>query len=94
MADERTLLIPDRPGNNGTDSLRNVAQSHVGLLFLVPGMSETLRVSGTAETVTDADVVEPLSMNFPAPRSGDRRLAALPCVVRPPVPSGSCATLT
>ncbi len=70
VADERTLLIPDRPGNNRTDSLRNVvAQPHVGLLFLVPGMNETLRVSGTAEIVTDADVLEPLSMKGRPPVS-------------------------
>ncbi len=68
--DERTLLIPDRPGNNRTDSLRNVvAQPHVGLLFLVPGMNETLRVSGTAEIVIDADVLAPLSMNGRLPVS-------------------------
>ncbi len=68
--DERTLLIPDRPGNNRTDSLRNVlAQPHVGLLFLVPGMNETLRVSGTAEIVTDADVLAPLSMKGRPPVS-------------------------
>ncbi len=68
--DERTLLIPDRPGNNRTDSLRNVvAQPRVGLLFLVPGMNETLRVSGTAEIVTDADVLEPLAMNGRLPVS-------------------------
>ena len=54
--DEHTLLIPDRPGNNQIDSLRNLAeQPHVGLLFFVPGMNETLRVKGTAEIVTDAD---------------------------------------
>ncbi len=70
VADERTLLIPDRPGNNRTDSLRNVvAQPHVGLLFLVPGMNETLRVSGTAEIVTDPDVLEPLSMKGRPPVS-------------------------
>ncbi len=68
--DERTLLIPDRPGNNRTDSLRNIlAQPHVGLLFLVPGMNETLRVSGTAEIVTDADVLAPLSMKGRPPVS-------------------------
>ena len=68
--DEHTLLIPDRPGNNRTDSLRNVlAQPHVGLLFLVPGMNETLRVSGTAEIVTDADVLAPLSMKGRPPVS-------------------------
>ena len=70
VADEHTLLVPDRPGNNQIDSLRNiVAQPRVGLLFLVPGMNETLRVSGTAEIVTDADVLEPLSMKGRPPVS-------------------------
>ena len=73
VPDERTLLIPDRPGNNQIDSLRNVvAQPHVGLLFLVPGMNETLRVSGTAEIVTDADVLAPLSMKGRPPVSALR----------------------
>ncbi len=73
VPDERTLLIPDRPGNNQVDSLRNVvAQPHVGLLFLVPGMNETLRVSGTAEIVTDADVLASLSMNGRPPVSALR----------------------
>ncbi len=62
VLDERTLLIPDRPGSNQVDSLRNVlAHPEVGLLFLVPGMNETLRVSGTTEIVTDAALLAPLS---------------------------------
>ena len=45
----RTLLIPDSPGNNRLDTLQNIVQTgHVGLLFLVPGVDETLRVNGTA----------------------------------------------
>ena len=55
--DDKTLLIPDRPGNNQVDSLQNViANQQVGLLFLVPGMNETLRVSGRAEIVTDEEL--------------------------------------
>ena len=47
VLDERTLLLPDRPGNNQIDSLRNVVENPgVGLLFFVPGMNETLRVNG------------------------------------------------
>jgi len=47
--DERTLLIPDAPGNNRLDSLENIlATGRVGLLFLVPGVDETLRVNGSA----------------------------------------------
>ena len=49
VADERTLLLPERPGNNRADSLRNLlADPRIGLLFLIPGIGETLRVTGTA----------------------------------------------
>jgi uncharacterized protein len=49
VEDDRTLLLPDRPGNNRLDSLANVvANPGVGLLFLIPGVDETLRVNGTA----------------------------------------------
>jgi PPOX class probable FMN-dependent enzyme len=49
VEDDRTLLIPDRPGNNRLDSLSNVvANPGVGILFLIPGVDETLRVNGTA----------------------------------------------
>lgn len=58
ILDERTLLLPDRRGNNRIDSLRNiVADPRVGLLFLVPGVNETLRVSGTATVSTDPDLL-------------------------------------
>ena len=71
VLDERTLLLPDRPGNNQVDSLRNVlANPAVGLLFLVPGMNETLRVSGKAEIVTTEELLAPLSIKGKAPLSG------------------------
>ena len=61
VLDEKTLLIPDRPGNNQVDSLQNVIENPaVGLLFMVPGMNETLRVSGTAEIVTDEELLTSL----------------------------------
>ena len=73
VLDERTLLIPDRPGNNQVDSLQNVlAHPEVGLLFLVPGMNETLRVSGTAAIVTDEALLAPLTVGRKAPLSGLR----------------------
>ena len=57
VADDTTLLLPDRPGNNRLDSLENIiARPGVGLLFLVPGVDETLRVNGTAEILTDDDL--------------------------------------
>ncbi|GJG96575.1 pyridoxamine 5'-phosphate oxidase family protein [Cupriavidus pauculus] len=58
VLDERILLLPDRRGNNRIDSLRNiVADPRVGLLFLVPGVNETVRVSGTATVSTDPDLL-------------------------------------
>jgi PPOX class probable FMN-dependent enzyme len=57
VLDERTLLIPDRPGNNRTDSLNNLlANPEVGLIFFVPGIDETLRVNGSAEIRDDAEL--------------------------------------
>jgi hypothetical protein len=54
VRDERTLVVPDRRGNNRLDTLRNiVADPRVGLLFLVPGVGEELRVRGTAVVSTD-----------------------------------------
>lgn len=54
VADDRTLLIPDSPGNNRLDSLQNlVERPGVGLFFMVPGVDETLRVNGTAALRTD-----------------------------------------
>lgn len=57
VADERTLQIPDRRGNNRLDTLRNlVVDPRIGLLFLVPGIGVTLRVNGTAELSTDLEL--------------------------------------
>lgn len=54
VRDAHTLLIPDAPGNNRLDTLENiVATGHLGLLFLVPGFDETLRINGRAELSTD-----------------------------------------
>src|SRR6266849_4304703 len=57
ILDERTLLLPDRPGNRLADSLRNVMENpHVALLFVIPGVSDTFRVNGTATIVTDPEL--------------------------------------
>jgi PPOX class probable FMN-dependent enzyme len=54
VLDDMTLLLPDRPGNRRVDSFHNIlASPGVGLLFLVPGIGETVRVNGTATLVTD-----------------------------------------
>ena len=54
--DEKTLWIPDAPGNNRLDSLQNlVTTGRIGLLFLIPGVDETLRVNGAARLVVDSE---------------------------------------
>ena len=71
ILDDRTVLLPDRPGNNRVDSLGNVLEnSHVGLLFMIPGVDETLRLNGRATLTTDPTRLEPLSVKGRAPRSG------------------------
>ncbi len=62
VLDEQTLLIPDRPGNKRVDSFRNILETgRVGLLFLVPGSGETLRVNGCATLIRDEAWLTPLS---------------------------------
>jgi PPOX class probable FMN-dependent enzyme len=57
--DARTLLIPDAPGNNRLDTLENIiANGRLGLLFLIPGVDETLRVNGTARLEDDVPFIE------------------------------------
>jgi uncharacterized protein len=68
VLDERTLLMPDRRGNNRLDTLRNlVVDPRIGLLFLVPGIGVTLRVNGTAELSTDLELRESFAMDGKLP---------------------------
>ena len=70
VQDEKTLLIPDRRGNNRVDSLRNIiADPRVALLFLIPGCGETLRVNGRAEIRTDPALLERFSVEGKLPRT-------------------------
>ena len=70
VADDRTLLVPDRRGNNRIDSLRNlVGDPRISLLFLIPGVGETLRVNGRAVITTDPALLTSFSVNGKAPRS-------------------------
>lgn len=70
VLDKSTLAIPDRPGNNRIDTLRNlVADPRLALLFLVPSRSETLRVNGRAVVSTDAELLASLMVEGKAPRS-------------------------
>ncbi|OCW58630.1 pyridoxamine 5'-phosphate oxidase family protein [Hoeflea olei] len=69
ILDDRTLAIPDRPGNNRLDSLSNIiANPAVGLLFIVPGYDDTLRINGRATLVTDPQLLESMSVGGRAPR--------------------------
>jgi hypothetical protein len=71
VIDDRTLLIPDRLGNNRTDTLGNLlARPGVGLIFFVPGINETLRVNGRASVTVDPELLEPLAVHGKIPRSG------------------------
>jgi PPOX class probable FMN-dependent enzyme len=71
VLDDTTVVIPDRPGNKRFDSLHNIlANPHVGLLFLIPGMDETLRVNGTAELVRDEALLERLAVDGKKPLLG------------------------
>ena len=68
IADDRTLLLPDRKGNNRIDALRNIlANPHVSLLFLIPGVGETLRVNGTARISTDPALLDRFVVNGKTP---------------------------
>ena len=70
VEDEKTLLIPDRRGNNRIDSLRNIVSNpHVALLFLIPGVGETLRVNGRAIISTAPALLERFSVGGKLPRS-------------------------
>jgi uncharacterized protein len=70
VEDEKTVLIPDRRGNNRADSLRNIiANPYVALLFLIPGVGETLRVNGRAIISTAPTLLERFSVGGKLPRS-------------------------
>jgi PPOX class probable FMN-dependent enzyme len=67
---EKTLLMPDRRGNNRIDSLRNIVRDpHVALLFLIPGIGETLRVNGRAVISVEPALLESFAVDGKAPKS-------------------------
>ena len=71
ILDDRTLLMPERPGNRLADSLRNIlANPHIGLLFVVPGATDTLRVNGRATITTDAALLAPCAVEGKLPLLG------------------------
>ncbi|MEQ9328451.1 MAG: pyridoxamine 5'-phosphate oxidase family protein [Rhodospirillales bacterium] len=70
VIDETTVAMPDRRGNNRIDSLRNIVRDpRVSLLFLVPGIGETLRINGRATLSTDPDLLESFAMDGKQPQS-------------------------
>jgi PPOX class probable FMN-dependent enzyme len=72
IEDEKTILIPDRPGNNRIDTLENVLHNPtVGLIFLVPGLGEALRINGLAEIIAGPEL-DALAINGRTPRTALR----------------------
>jgi uncharacterized protein len=70
VVDERTLALPDRPGNNRLDSLRNViADPGLALLFVIPGVGETLRVNGRGRISNDAALLDSFAVDGKLPRT-------------------------
>jgi len=71
VLDSRTLVIPERSGNRRADSLRNIIETgKVGLLFMVPGLGETLRINGRASVFRDEDVLTSLAVKGKQPLVG------------------------
>ncbi|MCL6467176.1 MAG: pyridoxamine 5'-phosphate oxidase family protein [Ralstonia sp.] len=70
ILNERLLAIPDRPGNNRIDNLRNIVEDgRVSVLFIVPGVGETLRVNGTATISADPELLASFAVQGRLPRS-------------------------
>lgn len=71
ILDDRTLLIPERPGNRLADSLRNIlANPRMGLLFIVPGVTDTFRVNGRATLTVDPELLAPCAVEGKVPQLG------------------------
>lgn len=65
-----TLALPDRPGNNRLDALRNLVENpHIGLLFVIPGVEETVRINGNARLSVDPDLLASMAVEGNLPRS-------------------------
>jgi PPOX class probable FMN-dependent enzyme len=71
ILDDHTLIIPDRPGNNRVDTMQNIiANPQVGILFLIPGIDDTLRVNGKAWIIDDPAELAPAAINGRPPKIG------------------------
>ena len=70
VVDEKTLMLPDRRGNNRIDSMRNLVRDpRISLLFLIPGVNETMRINGRADIVVDPQLCESFAIDGKLPRS-------------------------
>ena len=73
VLDDNTLFIPDRPGNNRLDTMLNIIENpHVGLLFMVPGFEDLLRVNGRAQIVCDDNLLAQAMVKGKTPKVGIR----------------------
>lgn len=71
VLDDRTILIPDRPGNRRVDSMENIVENpSVGIIFFVPGVEETLRLNGRATIVDDEGILSLMTVRGHTPKLG------------------------
>jgi PPOX class probable FMN-dependent enzyme len=69
VLDEKTIAISDRPGNNRLDTLKNLVENpEIALIFLLPGINETVRVAGTARLSVDPELLESMAVQGKAPK--------------------------
>ncbi|MFT5349786.1 MAG: PPOX class probable FMN-dependent enzyme [Gammaproteobacteria bacterium] len=70
VVDEKTLMFPDRPGNNRADSLRNIIRNpYIALLFMIPGIGVTLRINGRAQISIDENLLQSFAIAKNLPKS-------------------------
>ena len=71
VLNDKQLIIPERPGNKRMDSMRNILSNpNIGLLFLIPGLGETLRINGKASVIHDEELLEKMAVNGKSPLLG------------------------
>ena len=71
VIDDKTFVIPDRPGNNRLDTMVNIIENpNVACLFFIPGFEDTLRVAGRAKITDDAELLKPCTVNGKLPKAG------------------------
>ena len=71
VIDDKSIFLPDRPGNNRLDSMTNILKNPgIGMLFMIPGLEETLRINGTARLVSDVNLLSSSIVKGKTPKSG------------------------